>query len=119
VCFFVFVASVKAYAPISAWLEGLMAGSPLMTALLASQVISNVPASLLLSPFTQDVQALMLGVNMGGLGTLVASLASLISFRLYGAASGAKKGLFMAVFTVLNVAFLGAMLVLALALGAL
>ncbi len=118
VCFFVFVASVKAYAPISAWLEGLMAGNPLVTSLLVSQVISNVPACLLLSPFTQDASALMLGVNIGGLGTLVASLASLISFRLYGAARGAKKGLFMGVFTALNVAFLAAMLMLAWMLGA-
>ena len=118
VCFFVFVASVKAYAPISAWLEGLMAGNPLVTSLLVSQVISNVPACLLLSPFTGDASALMLGVNLGGLGTLVASLASLISFRLYGAAEGAKKGLFMGVFTLLNVLFLAAMLLLAGALGA-
>ena len=118
VCFFVFVASVKAYAPISAWLEGLMAGSPLLTSLLVSQVISNVPACLLLSPFTANVPALMLGVNIGGLGTLVASLASLISFRLYGTAEGAKKGLFMGVFTVLNVLFLAAMLLLARMLGA-
>ena len=117
VCFFVFVASVKAYAPISAWLQGLMAGSPLLTSLLASQVISNVPACLLLSPFTQDASALMLGVNLGGLGTIVASLASLISFRLYGAAEGAKKGLFMGIFTVLNVAFLAAMVALAWLLG--
>ena len=118
VCFFVFVASVKAYAPISAWLEELMAASPLVTSLLASQVISNVPACLLLSPFTQNTAALMLGVNIGGLGTIVASLASLISFRLYGAAPGAKKGLFMGVFTALNVLFLAAMLLLAWALGA-
>ena len=118
VCFFVFVASVKAYAPISAWLEDLMAGNPLLTSLLVSQVISNVPACLLLSPFTGDASALMLGVNLGGLGTLVASLASLISFRLYGTAEGAKKGLFMGVFTALNVLFLAAMLLLARILGA-
>ena len=117
VCFFVFVASVKAYAPVSAWLEGLMAGSPLVTSLLVSQVISNVPACLLLSPFTKSTSALMLGVNIGGLGTIVASLASLISFRLYGAAEGAKKGLFMGVFTVMNVLFLAAMLLLAWAMG--
>ena len=118
VCFFVFVASVKAYAPVSAWLEGLMAGSPLLTSLLASQVISNVPACLLLSPFTQDASALMLGVNLGGLGTLVASLASLISFRLYGAAEGAQRGRFMLVFTAVNGLFLAALLGLAWALGA-
>lgn len=118
VCFFVFVASVKAYAPISAWLEGLMASSPLLTSLLASQVISNVPACLLLAPFTQNTPALMLGVNIGGLGTIVASLASLISFRLYGAADGARKSLFMGVFTALNLLFLAAMLLLAWAVGA-
>ena len=118
VCFFVFVASVKACTPVSDWLEGLMAGSPLLTSLLASQVISNVPACLLLSPFTEDAAALMLGVNLGGLGTLVASLASLISFRLYGAAPGARRGRFMLVFTALNVLFLAALLLLAWALGA-
>ena len=124
VCFFVFVASVKAYAPVSAWLEGMMAGrqpgsgSPLLTSLLVSQVISNVPACLLLSPFTADASALMLGVNLGGLGTLVASLASLISFRLYGAARDARKGLFMGVFTVVNIGFLAVMLLLAWGMGA-
>lgn len=119
VCFFVFVASVKAYAPVSAWLERLMAGSPLLTSLLVSQVISNVPACLLLSPFTENASALMLGVNLGGLGTLVASLASLISFRLYGAAQGAKRGQFMLAFTGLNAFFLAAVLGLAWMLGSL
>ncbi len=119
VCFFVFVAGIKACAPISAWLQSRMAGSPLLVPALVSQVISNVPACLLLSPFAQDVPALMLGVNLGGLGTLVASLASLISFRLYGAAQGARKGLFLGVFTALNVLFLAAMLLLAWMLGAL
>ena len=91
VCFFVFVASVK-------------------VALLTSQVISNVPACLLLSPFTQDAKALALGVDLGGLGTLIASLASLISFRLYGAGEGAQKGRYFAVFTGVNVLFLAVML---------
>ncbi len=119
VCFFVFVASVKAYPPVSAWLAELMADQPMLTGLLASQVISNVPACLLLSPFTEEAGALMLGVNIGGLGTLVASLASFISFRLYGRAEGAKAGLFMGVFTAMNALFLAALLLLAWRLGAL
>lgn len=82
-------------------------------ALLTSQVISNVPACLLLSPFTQDAKALALGVDLGGLGTLIASLASLISFRLYGAGEGARKGRYFAVFTGVNVLFLAVMLFLA------
>ncbi|MBP3636400.1 MAG: anion permease [Clostridia bacterium] len=118
VCFFVFVASIKEYAPVRTWLEGLMAQSPMLVSLLTSQVISNVPACLLLSPFTADVPALMLGVNLGGLGTLVASLASLISFKLYGAAEGAKKGSFMLWFTGLNAGMLAVLLVLAKLLGA-
>ena len=117
VCFFIFVASVKAYAPVSAWLEELMSSSPLLTSLLVSQVISNVPACLLLSPFTADMPALLLGVNLGGLGTIVASLASLISFRLYGRAEGARRGLFMGVFTAMNALFLAVMLLLAWAMG--
>lgn len=61
----------------------------------------------------------MLGVNLGGLGTLVASLASLISFRLYGAAPGARRGRYLIIFTVLNVAMLLLLLLAAWALGAL
>ena len=110
VCFFVFVASVKACEPVRAWLETMMARSPMAVALLTSQVISNVPACLLLSPFTQDAKALALGVDLGGLGTLIASLASLISFRLYGAGEGARKGRYFAVFTGVNVLFLAVML---------
>lgn len=112
VCFFVFVASVKACEPVRAWLETMMARSPMAVALLTSQVISNVPACLLLSPFTQDAKALALGVDLGGLGTLIASLASLISFRLYGAGEGAQKGRYFAVFTGVNVLFLAVMLFL-------
>ena len=118
VCFFVFVASIKECVPVRAWLESLMAQSPLVVSLLTSQVICNVPACLLLSPFTTQTEALMLGVNLGGLGTLVASLASLISFKLYGAADGAKKGRFMLWFTVLNVAMLAVLVVLAWLMGA-
>ncbi len=118
VCFFVFVASIKECAPVRAWLEGLMAQSPLVVSLLTSQVISNVPACLLLSPFTTRTEALMLGVNLGGLGTLVASLASLISFKLYGAVQGARKGSFMMWFTALNLVMLAVLVALAWAMGA-
>lgn len=110
VCFFVFVASVKACAPVRAWLETMMARNPMAVSLLTSQVISNVPACLLLSPFTEDAKALALGVDLGGLGTLIASLASLISFRLYGASEGAKKGAYFAVFTGVNAVFLAVMM---------
>ena len=118
VCFFVFVSGVKGYAPVRDALQGLMAAQPLLAPLAVSQVISNVPACLLLAPFAQDSGALMLGVNLGGLGTLVASLASLISYKLYAASETAQKGRFFRVFTLLNVAMLAGLIALAWARGA-
>ena len=58
-----------------------MAGRDTLTAVLASQIMSNVPAALLLSGFTDNYRALIVGTNIGGLGTLIASMASLISFK--------------------------------------
>ena len=68
-----------------------------------SQIISNVPAAVLLSGFTGNWQDLLAGVNIGGLGTPIASLASLITLKLYLRHPGANAGKFLAVFTVANV----------------
>jgi len=106
VCFFVFVGNLGRVEAVSALLGGVIAGRELEIGILASQVISNVPAALMLSGFTENAAALMRGVDLGGLGTLVASLASLISFKLYMKAPGAKAGRYLAVFTALNLAFL-------------
>jgi len=113
VCFFVFVGNLGRVEAVSTLLGGVIAGRELEVGVLASQVISNVPAALMLSGFTQDAASLMRGVDLGGLGTLVASLASLISFKLYMKAPGAKAGRYMAVFTGLNAAFLAVLYVLA------
>ena len=78
-----------------------------------SQVISNVPAALLLSGFTDNGSGLLLGVNIGGLGTPVASLASLISFKLYSHAEHARRGAFMRCFLAVNFGLLAVLLVLA------
>ena len=83
-----------------------MYGREYLTAMLASQVISNVPAAILLSGFTEKSHALLLGVNVGGLGTPIASLASLISLKLYSHSEHAETGHFLAVFTVYNLVFL-------------
>lgn len=75
-----------------------------------------VPAAMLLSGFTADYPALLLGVNLGGLGTLIASMASLISYKLYAAADGARTGKYMLFFTAVNVVLLavlwGAMVII-------
>ena len=78
--------------------------SAVITAVGTSQVISNVPAAVLLSGFTEQWRPLLEGVNIGGLGTPIASLASLITLKLYLRWPGAKAGRFLAVFTLANVA---------------
>ena len=82
-----------------------------------SQVISNVPAALLLSGFTDDFAALLTGVNLGGLGTLIASMASLISYKLIAREEGGIKGAYFRCFTAANICFLAVLLVFALICG--
>ena len=113
VCFFVFVGNLGRVDAVSSLLGSVIAGRELEVGILASQVISNVPAALMLSGFTQDACALMRGVDLGGLGTLVASLASLISFKLYMKAPGAKAGKYLGVFTIMNLVFLAVLYALA------
>ena len=75
-----------------------------------SQVISNVPAALLLSNFTDQWEQLIIGTNLGGLGTLIASMASLISYKQVAAEYPEKKGRYLAVFTWWNLLFLAALI---------
>lgn len=106
ICFFVFVGNISRLESVSGFISGAVSGRELEAGILASQVISNVPAALMLSGFTEDAVALMRGVNIGGLGMLVASLASLISFKAYSKAPGARAGSYIACFTGVNLAFL-------------
>ena len=69
-------------------------------------MISNVPSAILLSQFTTNYQQLLLGVNIGGVGTLIASLASLITFREYTKQNKGKTGYYVLLFTAFNFAFL-------------
>ena len=75
-------------------------------AVLASQALSNVPAALLLSGFTDNGTALLVGTNLGGLGTLIASMASLISYKQVVRRSPHKKGKYLLWFTAANLVFL-------------
>ena len=112
-CFFVFSGNLGRIPAVRALLESLLDRNTLLCATAASQCISNVPAAILLSGFTGDWQGLLAGVNIGGLGTPVASLASLISLRLYLKEPGARARRFLSVFTLVNVA--GLILLLAVA----
>ena len=95
-----------------ALLRRLLVGRELLTAALTSQVISNVPAALLLSGFTEAGPELLLGVNIGGLGTPVASLASLISLKLYAHAEHANSRKYLALFSLVNFSLLALLLAL-------
>ncbi len=109
VCFFVFVGNLGRISAVQSLLTSVVEGRALETGLIVSQVVSNVPAALMLSGFTQDATALMRGVDIGGLGTLVASLASLIAFKLYMKTPDAKAGKYLKTFTLINAVFLASL----------
>ena len=88
------------------WLQAILAGREVLVAVLASQVTSNVPAALLLSGFTDETAALIIGTNLGGLGTLIASMASLISYRQIARELPEEKGRYFKLFTLSNLIFL-------------
>lgn len=106
VCFFVFIGNMERIPAVSEALNRLIANRELLLGIGFSQIISNVPAAILLSGFTSNYVPLLYGVNIGGLGTLIASLASIISYRGYCASEGAKKGRYVLVFTIYNLIFL-------------
>ncbi|MBR0041189.1 MAG: anion permease [Oscillospiraceae bacterium] len=106
VAFFIFAGNLARVSAVDALLRRLLGGREYWTSLLFSQVISNVPAALLLSGFTDRARELLLGVNIGGLGTPIASLASLISMKLYAHSENAHPLRYLAEFTFINVLLL-------------
>ncbi len=113
VAFFVFVGNVGRIGAIDAFLAQMIDGHELAVSVAASQVLSNVPAALLLSGFTSAWSALIVGTNLGGLGTLIASMASLISYKQVALVLPREKGRYFKLFTVWNVAFLAVLAALA------
>lgn len=111
ICFFVFVGNIGSIEAVESFVCGILAERELLVSALLSQVISNVPAAAMLAGFMENSTELLRGVNIGGLGTPVASLASLISYRFYSADKDAEKVRYMAVFMCINVIMLVIMLV--------
>lgn len=109
--FFVFIGNMGRVPAFRSFLQGIIGGNEVLTAVVSSQVISNVPAALLLSGFTDNYEALILGTNLGGLGTLIASMASLISYKYIVKENKCSKGAYFGFFTVANVIFLAVLLV--------
>ena len=111
VAFFIFIGNLGRVQAFSDWLQAILTGREVPVAVLASQVTSNVPAALLLSGFTDKTSALIIGTNLGGLGTLIASMASLISYRQIARELPEEKGRYFKLFTLSNLVFLAILLV--------
>ena len=110
--FFVFIGNVGRIPTFREFLQSIIVGREIATAIAASQVISNVPAALLLSGFTENFEGLIIGTNLGGLGTLIASMASLISYKHIAKEAANCRGRYIALFTVGHLCFLAALVLL-------
>lgn len=106
VCFFVFSGNLARIDYVNTTLQKIITNREYVIGLITSQVISNVPAALLLSSFTDNGKALLLGVNIGGLGTPIASLASLISIKLYSYSNHSDIKQFIKYFSIINILLL-------------
>lgn len=106
VAFFVFAGNMARIDGVKNFFGGLMEQNPLLVSVLSCQVISNVPSAILLAQFTGNYRALLVGVNIGGVGTLISSLASLITFRQYVSHDKQGTGRYVALFSAFNFAFL-------------
>lgn len=108
---FIFIGNLKNIDSVSEFLRNMVNGNEVVAGVAASQIFSNVPAAILLSGFTENAAALLVGVNLGGLGTIIASMASLISFK-YIIKEKVSSGKYLLVFTAVNIVFLALNLLL-------
>jgi Na+/H+ antiporter NhaD/arsenite permease-like protein len=106
VFFFIFAGNMARIDAVNDLLSYLLSKNTLIFSVISCQFISNVPSAVLLSHFTTDYRSLLMGVNIGGTGTLIASLASLITFKNYVSFNPGSAGRFIKVFTIFNFAFL-------------
>ncbi len=102
---FIFIGNLGALKPISEFLKNIVNENEVLVGVISSQIFSNVPATILLSKFTENARDLLIGVNLGGLGTLIASMASLISFK-FVTKEKVGSGKFILTFTIVNIIFL-------------
>ena len=107
VFFFVFAGNMSRIGVVRDVFSFLLGKSTLLFSVFSCQVISNVPSAILLSQFTTNYHDLLIGVNIGGVGTLIASLASLITFMEYTSHNPGKTGRYIAEFSAFNFGFLG------------
>ena len=106
VCFFLLAGNVSRVEVVNTFFSALLEKNAFLTSILSCQVMSNVPSAILLSEFTTNYRELLLGVNIGGVGTLISSLASFITFREYTSHVKGKTLQYLGLFTALNFGFL-------------
>lgn len=106
VCFFIFSGNLGNVKAINLFISKAIESREVLASILLSQIISNVPAAVLLSNFTKNAEHLIIGTNLGGLGTIIASLASLISYRIYLKTEKPLFVKYLALFTLANVGIL-------------
>ena len=104
--FFLFIGNISAIPWFQQLLSSVLQGREVLVSVLVSQVVSNVPAALLLSGFTEDWTGLLIGCNLGGLGTLIASMASLISYKQVSREYPKQRGKYLLWFTASNAGML-------------
>ena len=104
-CFFIFSSSIASNETVSAFLHRVVAGHEYWSSILTSQIISNVPAAIVLYPFAENRGALLYGLDSAGLCTVIGSLASVINYRIYVREYPGKGMAFLKVFTLVSLAF--------------
>ena len=109
VFFFIFVGNLGSIPTLSESLQRIFLGNEVGISVLLSQVISNVPAAILLSGISENASALIIGTNLGEWGTLIASMASLITYKFYAGTKDSLPKKYILVFTVFNVCYLAAL----------
>jgi hypothetical protein len=118
VFFFIFAGNMARIDAVRDLFSALLEKSTLLFSVLSCQFISNVPSAILLSQFTENYHDLLIGVNIGGAGTLIASLASLITFREYTSHNPDKVGSYIKSFSLFNFGFLFILTAAAMLMGA-
>ena len=111
VCFFIFAGNMARLEVVNNVLSSLLNKNTLVVSALSCQFISNVPSAILLSQFTSNYADLLVGVNIGGAGTLIASLASLITFGEYSRYNKNNTKKYVVLFSAFNFGFLAVLLI--------
>lgn len=112
VFFFIFIGNMSNVEVFKSAVSNLLDGREVLVSIISSQIISNVPAAVLLSGFTDKIKLLIIGTNIGGLGTLIASMASLISYKIFAMEMPERKREYFQKFTIWNVIFLVVLVIL-------